>query len=83
MEKGKNIITVHATRGGKIKSTVIQQQGKIKAYLVAQPELVTSDLLEHSFHGDFDPEEFSKLKDNFELDLKLGDSTLKKSSKGE
>jgi hypothetical protein len=82
MEKGKNLITVHATRSGKIKSTVIQKQGKIKAYLVAQPELITSDHLDHSFHGDFDPEEFSKFKDNYKLDLKLGENSLKKSGKG-
>ena len=82
MEKTKNLITVHATRSGIIKSTVIQQQGKIRAYLVAQPELVTSDHLDHSLHGEFDPEDFSKIKDTYELDFKLGNSTLRTKPKG-
>ncbi|CAZ98444.1 hypothetical protein Q4603_09400 [Zobellia galactanivorans] len=76
MEKRKNRITVHATENGKIKATIIQPEGKMRAQLVSSAGTYTVEITDHKFHGTVKPEIFMEFNKNFKVEWKQNSGKL-------
>ncbi|MDO6516694.1 hypothetical protein [Zobellia uliginosa] len=76
MEKRKNRITVHATENGKIKATIIQPEGKMRAQLVASAGTYAVEITDHKFHGTVKPEIFMEFNKNFKVEWKQNSGKL-------
>lgn len=73
-----NILTVYATEKGHIKDAVIQKDGKLKAHLIASPELTKSVVTNHPFNDKVNLEQFSKVCDDFIVKSSQKESILHK-----